>query len=663
MANLQTPEITPERQSDRVPTLVEAEARSDGAAEVPPQTATGPSPRKAPWPVLAVALATVLAIGTAMFWRSAPASESPLQAVPLTSFPGNADTATFSPDGSQVAFAWDGEKDQDVAAITNADIYVQLVGSGNRPLRLTNNPMTDRRPTWSPDGQSIAFTRVERDVNREETAVAGGPAMAPRRVQTALLVSPLGGMEREVAKLRAGLDYFAGLAKLWGLDQNGVSGWSPDGRWLVSSEEMSAGSPAAIYLVPVEGGEKRRLTLPPAGVPGDTNGVISPDGRRLAFIRVAANTVGWMASDIYCLSLGAHYSPQGEPERLTSDKAQLAGIAWTANSREIVFSSSRGGSLALWRITVSGSASPRPLMLSRGENATSPAISRQGNRLVYAQRSGPVFNLRRVNLSDPSQAPTVLIPSIGEELSAQYSPDGKRIVFASNRASARDEIWVCDADGANPSKLFTTQLSQTGYSGSPRWSPDGQWIAFDSEIDGHWQVFTVPAQGGKPRQVTRDWNNARPNWSHDGRWIYFTSYRSGWQGIWRTPAGGGQPEQITKSSATNVIESGDGKSIWYDDDVSIWNARTDGSGAVRVVNGPIAYVGFALTPKGIYYYSRGPHEVLQFFDFATGKSRTLLTPEKPPNIGLSVSPDGHWLLYSQMDREAGSNLMLVDNFR
>jgi Tol biopolymer transport system component len=466
-----------------------------------------------------------------------------------------------------------------------------------------------------------------------------------------------------VAKLGVGLDYWVGLAKLWGLDQNGVSGWSPDGRWLVSSEEVSAGNPTAIYLYSVEGGEKRRLTSPPAGTPGDTNGVISPDGRKLAFIRVAVNTVGWMASDIYCLSLGADYSPQGEPERLTSDKAQLAGIAWTANSREIVFSSNRGGTLALWRTAVSASASPRPLLLSHGENATWPAISRQGNRLVYAQRSGPVFNLRRMNLSDPSQAPTVLIPSIGVELSAQYSPDGKRIVFASNRASVRDEIWVCDADGANPSKLFTTQLSQTGYSGSPQWSPDGQWIAFDSEIDGHWQIFTAPGHGGKPRQITRDWNNSRPNWSHDGRWIYFTSQRSGRLEIWRIPAGAGEPEQVTKSGGSNVIESEDCKSIWYDNDRSIWNARTDGSGAVHVVNGPIADVGFALTHNGIYYYSRGPHEVLQFFNFATGKSRALLTADKPPNMGLSVSPDGHWLIYSQMDREAGSNLMLVDNFR
>jgi DNA-binding winged helix-turn-helix (wHTH) protein len=212
-----TPAETPDLQEDRGPALVEAEARTTGAAEVPPLNATGPGARKMLWPLLAVALTAVLAISTAMFWRSAPASESPLQAVPLTSFPGNADTATFSPDGSQVAFAWDGEKEQDLAAIINADIYVQLVGSGSRPLRLTNNPMTDRRPTWSPDGRSIAFTRVESDVKREGSTVARAPAMAPSRAQTALLVSR---WEASNVKWRnSALDLITGL------------GWRSSGDW------------------------------------------------------------------------------------------------------------------------------------------------------------------------------------------------------------------------------------------------------------------------------------------------------------------------------------------------------------------------------------------------------------------------------------------------
>ena len=294
--------------------------------------------------------------------------------------------------------------------------------------------------------------------------------------------------------------------------------WSCSNPWLLAAAclpvKEAADKPNALYLVSAESGEKRRLTSPPAGITGDTGGVISPDGRTLAFSRVAVNTEGWISGDVYALSLTGDYSPQGKPKRLTFDNAQGAGIAWTGNSREIVFSSSRGGSPALWRMAVSGSASIKPLLLSQGQNAIYPSVSRQGSRLVYTQRVADSSNMWLVNLSDPSQAPTELIPSSREEVSPQYSPDGRRIAFASDRSSLRHEIWVCDADGSNPSQLFTNQLT-TGYSGSPRWSPDGQRIAFDSEIDGLWQIFTVSSHGGKPRQVTRDSDNSRPSWSHD----------------------------------------------------------------------------------------------------------------------------------------------------
>lgn len=632
--------------------------RVGGEAETPPRAEARPSKNKLLWPLLAAALTAAAALGGAALWRSKPAPEPVLEAVPLTSYPGNTDTATFSPDGSQVAFAWDGEKNRDNPRFTNSDIYIQLVSSGNRPLRLTSNPRTDTRPVWSPDGRSIAFTRME-NFDAQDAL----PGRVNNWAGAIFLVPALGGAEREVAKIGAVLLELSGLQ----LSRNGneVSGWSPDGHWLVSSVKEAADRPNALYLVSAESGEKRRLTSPPAGIPGDTDGVISPDGRTLAFGRVVINTEGWTASDVYVVSLAGDYRPQGKPKRLTFDNARIAGIAWTANSREIVFSSRRGGSEALWRMAVSGSASPKPLLLSQGQNATYPAISRQGARLVYTQRVAAGANIWRMNLSDPSQAPTALIPSSREEFSPQYSPDGRRIVFASDRSSARHEIWVCDADGSNPSQLLTTPLTTTGYSGSPRWSSDGQQIAFDAQIDNLWQIFTVSSHGGKPRQMTRDSFNSRPSWSHDGKWIYLTSARSGREEIWRIPADGGDAVQITRNGGTNATESEDGKSIWYlNSDRGIWNVRIDGSVAVRVVAGPVSDTGpSGVTHEGIYYFTAGPHSVLQFFSFATGKSRLILAPVKPLGFGMGVSPDGHWLLYSQIDREAGSDLMLVDHFR
>ncbi len=89
-------------------------------------------------------------------------TSAPLRTVPLTSLPGRQRAPTFSPDGNQIAFVWDGETGND-------DIYVQLVGAGT-PLRLTTDPASDRNPAWSPDGRFVAFIRFsatrERDVRR-----------------------------------------------------------------------------------------------------------------------------------------------------------------------------------------------------------------------------------------------------------------------------------------------------------------------------------------------------------------------------------------------------------------------------------------------------------------------------------------------------------------
>ena len=67
-----------------------------------------------------------------------------------------------------------------------------------------------------------------------------------------------------------------------------------------------------------------------------------------------------------------------------------------------------------------------------------------------------------------------LISSTRVDGDAQFSPDGKKIAFTSNR-SGNDEIWVCDSDGSNAQQL--TSLG-TGNCGGPRWSPDGERIAF-----------------------------------------------------------------------------------------------------------------------------------------------------------------------------------------
>ena len=143
--------------------------------------------------------------------------------------------------------------------------------------------------------------------------------------------------------------------------------------------------------------------------------------------------------------------------------------------------------------------------------------------------SGEVFdaNIWRLSLSGPGVAtgpPARFIASTRLDAAAQYSPDGKRIAFESDRSGVHG-IWVSDADGSNAVELF----SRAGAgSGTARWSPDGQRIAFDSNPEGNLDIYVIRASGGKPIRLTTDpADDDAPSWSRDGNWVYFASKRTG----------------------------------------------------------------------------------------------------------------------------------------
>ena len=347
-------------------------------------------------------------------------AEAPLKATLLTSYEGLESQPSFSPDGNQVAFVWNGEN-QD-----NYDIYVKLLGPG-KPLRLTSDPARDWSPAWSPDGRWVAFTRDSRSL---------------------ILISPIGGPERELARGEFPTGFNSDATAL---------SWTPDSRWVLASMRGAGLNKFALYLISVETGEKKLLTAPAERVRGDYFfGAISPDGKRLAFAQGYVISLFDGEFDIYTAALDSDYSLHGQLSRITSDRALISGLAWTGDSREVVVSSNRGSYSALWRVPVIGPHTA--VKLSVGENGIYPAIARDGRRLVFEQSIQQDTNIWRIDLSDPSKAPVSLITSTRVDLSPRYSPDGNKIAFSSER-SGPGAIWVCDADGGNAVQLTTERSS------------------------------------------------------------------------------------------------------------------------------------------------------------------------------------------------------------
>jgi len=207
--------------------------------------------------------------------------------------------------------------------------------------------------------------------------------------------------------------------------------------------------------------------------------------------------------------------------------------------------------------------------------------------------------------------------------------------------------------------------------GTPRWSPDGQPIAFDFEPEGNVDIYVLKIDEGRShRLTTSSSNDSAPTWSRDGQWIYFSSDRSGTNQIWKMPAEGGPALQVTKNGGYSpAYESPDGKSLYYSRDFmasGVWKLPLAGGEETLVLDQPEGgfYGYWDLVEKGIYYYNADTKDI-QFFDFATKHVSTAVTPVQPPipgNPGFSVSPDRRWILFGQKDQDI-ANIMVVDNFR
>jgi Tol biopolymer transport system component len=575
-------------------------------------------------------LALLVGLGLWIFSLRLPPQPPPLQTVPLTSYVGVEILPAFSPDGKKLAFAWDGEKSG------NLDIYVKLVESGT-PHRLTTHPADDSFPAWSPDESHIAFRRH----TSESDAV--------------YLIPSLSGPERKLAEI---------FPRLLGYRVGGDGlAFSSDGKFLAVPDKSSPGEPFSIVLVATETGEKRKLSSPPAGSLGDNTPVFSPDGKQIAFSRMSGQGV----EDIYLMG-----AEGGEPRRLTFDNRLIRDLDWAADGREIVFISDRAGDAGLWRISASG-GTPERLMTAVGYNISRLSLSRRSNRLAYAQEFFDT-NIWRIELPGSKgkvSAPTMLISSSKSDSAPQYAPHGKKITFRSDR-SGTFEIWASEADGSTPIQL-------TGFSGpqagSPCWSPDATQIAFDARPEGNSDIFVISAEGGRPRRLTEDpAEDIAPNWSRDGRWIYFGSNRGGSMQIWKMPAEGGETRQVTKLGGSVAYESVDGKFLYYTKGrnvAGIWRVAVDGGEESLLLDTHKAgyWSAWTVVERGIYFLTAEQlaRPAIEFFSFTTGKVTEIaplaksFRPWTNPE-GLSVSADGRWLLYTQVDR-ADMDIMLVENFR
>jgi eukaryotic-like serine/threonine-protein kinase len=579
--------------------------------------------RLAAWTLVAGLLVAGIVAGTYRLRRYA-APLPAMSVVPLTAYPGQEAAPTFSPDASQVAFAWSPEGPED-----RFDLYVKVLGS-EKLLRLTTHPAEWISPAWSPDGRSIAFARMARE----------GSGL--------YLVPALGGPERLLVAIP--FDYSLETAL----------SWSPDGKLLAYTDRSPEGQ-LGISLLDVAEGRKRRLDQPSPDCQWTWIPAFSPGGDSVA----VGCLLTFGVHDLFVMPVSG-----AAARRVGRLPGFLNALAWTPDSRDLVLAWEEKG---LARVPAAG-GEPEPLLY--GRDATSLAISRDGHRLAYAETVVSV-NIWKATLASPvrSTGPAERLVSCSRcwQANPAFSPDGRRLAFESTR-SGSPEIWISSADGSDPVAVTSFNGPLTG---SPSWSPDGRQIAFDSRAGGEAGIYVVASDGGAPRRVaTGQTDNQSPAWSRDGRWLYFTAKVAGADQVFKVRPEGGSATRITRlGGGTSPKASPDGQRIYYFVDIpgdgALYSASAGGGDERRVAGMPKlrseAGAAWTVVAAGVYFLNpeKAPRPGIDFFEFATGRvHRVVDIPGRPGTWsgGAAVSPDGRSVLFTQIDEVMG-DLMLVENFR
>lgn len=441
-------------------------------APAPPAPGSAPSvarPARSRWPWAAAAI-VVAAIAAAWLARPVPSAVSGLEARlaaarPLTSDPALELAPRFSPDGERVAFA--------LAEGNEARIVVQSLDGSSRQFVGGLEGLTRLSPAFFPDGRRIAYWKAGKD----DCAIVEHDLAS--------------GLERKL------LDCSHAPRSRFDL--------SADGRWLVFSGTTRKQFPSGLWVVEIDRGAPVALTTPEPGAGDDLFPRFSPDGRRIAFFRGSES----------------HRRP--------------------------------------WMVARGDAASARPVAPVEGLSYGAAWLGKDGPLLVAADWLG----FRALNVLDIASGESRLAGARG----ARFPDVGPRGEIVYENAVYSANLWPVDAGGAPASQPL---WRSTRYSNQPEYSPDGRRVAFASNRDGVDAIY-VGEPGGEARRVAFGGAHRylRPHWSSDGRSIHAVRATTDGAGATaqeavRIPADGGPAEVLAAlgRAVNDVRDGGDGNIYW-----------------------------------------------------------------------------------------------------
>jgi eukaryotic-like serine/threonine-protein kinase len=507
--------------------------------------------------------------GNRSLWVKQTATGNALLIVPPTK--GNIlKYLTFSPDSNFVYYIFSDR-------IAPESLYRVPAIGGSTPKKVIVD--CTGPAAVSPDGKRLAFVRREGNAKSKlmaanedgtgERVVAtlegkdwferGGPAWSPDGRTIAIVAGTVAGDGDEYRLV--GVDGESGAIKELSAKRWGGAGrvlWMPDGAALVLiATERTDDVALQVWRVAHPSGEASRVTNDLQDRDRSSLGVTA-DGSTLVTVTLQG------FSRIETIPAGGD---TGRAARLTTAEANqegLYGLAWTPQGR-IVFSSLEDGQSDIRIMNADGSGRQR--LTSDAFHDGEPAVSPDGRHVVFASNRPEGKNVARLWRMDVDGGNLIQL-TVENGYSPHVSPDGRWVVYSSwSVPEDASSLWMSlrkvSIDGGEPVGL-------TDYSASePSYSPDGQWIscyAKDPARPDEWRYSVIPAAGGRPvRQFDfPGFQYQFLRWTLDSRHLSYIGAPPDPSNIWLQPAAGGEPRKLTDFKSDYIFRhawSPDGKTL------------------------------------------------------------------------------------------------------
>jgi len=551
--------------------------------------------------LVAAAAALLVALGLLLRPRSTP--DPPI--VRSLTYSGHDHSPAASPDGRLLAFSSDRDGDD--------RIWIkQLAGGGEAAI--TEGP--DDYPRFSPDASTILFSRTEaHHVSLFRVPVLGGE---PRKLVTDAVDGDWSPDGRQIAFVRLSDQQGRTDSSLCVANENGGEErvlahwrnqtllhprWSPDGTTIAAAESgfQQPGEPRRIFLTPVDGRPPRSIAPPSA-----TN--------------------------------------------------RLSSVAWSEGSRELVYAQALSDAAVV-------SQAPARVVLQKVDSGKTRTIlwTSSGSEILDILGAGHlVFDASstRENLREASQTAVAtsrwLTRGNSSDRQPSYSPDGRRVVFSSNR-SGRWNLWQVSPSTGALSRLTDGEATDW----DPSFSSDGGHLLWSSNRGGHYEVWMAASDGSAPRQVTHDGMDAEnPTETPNGEWIVYSSSNPRKPGIWKIHPDGSGASQLVAGLFAHPDVSPDGRyavfqTVYVPEGVSIRVVRVaDGALVpfeIRIRgNQLVGRSRWLPDGKGIAFVGDGDGDVTGVYaqSFAPGEDTTATRRRMAgfdsefPTESFGISPDG-----------------------